>query len=190
MTSLPCVVCGEPGRSTRANTTCSDKCKKAYKHAYDQARYPEIRQTKQEVNRAWSINNPGYKAEYDRQYRIDNEEKVLAARRKWTQDRTANRPDYGRLAAQKRYARKLANGTYKVTEKDIKRLHSRHRYLCAYCKKRPIEHLDHVIPLARGGSHGIGNLLPACQPCNQSKNKKLLSEWRLWLERAKSSSAF
>lgn len=43
--------------------------------------------------------------------------------------------------------------------------------------------MDHVIPLARGGRHGIGNVLPACQPCNSSKGARLLAEWNVsrWL---------
>lgn len=31
---------------------------------------------------------------------------------------------------------------------------------------------DHVIPLARGGSHDITNLVPACLPCNSSRGGK------------------
>ena len=34
------------------------------------------------------------------------------------------------------------------------------------------------IPISRGGSHGVGNLLPACERCNKSKATKLLIEWR------------
>jgi 5-methylcytosine-specific restriction endonuclease McrA len=71
----------------------------------------------------------------------------------------------------------LAGGTYMVTERDWRRLVARHGGLCAYCKERPWEHRDHVVPLSRGGRHTIGNLLPACAPCNQSKSARLLMEW-------------
>lgn len=50
--------------------------------------------------------------------------------------------------------------------------------LCAYCRKRPFEHLDHVIPLSRGGSNWPANLRPACRWCNISKRDRKLSEWR------------
>lgn len=37
--------------------------------------------------------------------------------------------------------------------------------------------LDHVIPLSRGGSHLPGNLVAACQPCNQLKGALLPTEF-------------
>ncbi|MEU4427510.1 HNH endonuclease [Actinoplanes sp. NPDC024001] len=37
--------------------------------------------------------------------------------------------------------------------------------------------MDHVIPVALGGRHAIGNLAPACRGCNNSKNDDLLIEW-------------
>lgn len=65
-----------------------------------------------------------------------------------------------------------------VTERDWARLVMRYDGLCAYCRIRPWAHRDHVVPLSRGGSHGIGNLLPACAPCNLTKKSKLLAVWR------------
>ncbi|WP_169721564.1 HNH endonuclease signature motif containing protein [Nocardioides alkalitolerans] len=50
---------------------------------------------------------------------------------------------------------------------------------CAYCNERRDDlQRDHVIPLKRGGRHAIANILPACPPCNGSKNDSLLVEWR------------
>jgi 5-methylcytosine-specific restriction endonuclease McrA len=48
------------------------------------------------------------------------------------------------------------------------------RGICHYCEKKflPSElTLDHVVPLARGGSSTPGNSVPSCAHCNQ--NKKL-----------------
>lgn len=47
---------------------------------------------------------------------------------------------------------------------------------CAYCGG-PVQHIDHVIPLSRGGSNWPANLVPACAPCNLSKNKRTFREW-------------
>jgi 5-methylcytosine-specific restriction endonuclease McrA len=44
--------------------------------------------------------------------------------------------------------------------------------LCHYCEKRFSAKeltLDHIVPLARGGSSQPGNLVAACRPCNQAK---------------------
>lgn len=55
---------------------------------------------------------------------------------------------------------------------------NRDNYICAYCG----EHIDnpdcdHVIPVSRGGSNDIGNLVTACKRCNQSKGDKTPEEW-------------
>lgn len=48
--------------------------------------------------------------------------------------------------------------------------------VCAYCGDE-YEHIDHVIPLSRGGSNWPANLRPACAFCNLSKHNKKPSEW-------------
>ncbi|QPB09793.1 hypothetical protein CPT_Shady_032 [Streptomyces phage Shady] len=47
---------------------------------------------------------------------------------------------------------------------------------CAYCGNRA-EHLDHVVPLSKGGTDTESNIVPACAPCNLSKGAKTLAEW-------------
>lgn len=66
-----------------------------------------------------------------------------------------------------------------VTERDWLRLIARYRGCCAYCQRRPgTLHHEHIIPIAQGGRHSIGNLLPACPDCNYRKKTKLLVEFR------------
>ncbi len=52
-------------------------------------------------------------------------------------------------------------------------------YQCQYCMTLtgPME-VDHVMPVARGGSDDFDNLVCACRKCNRSKGAKLVSEWR------------
>lgn len=47
---------------------------------------------------------------------------------------------------------------------------------CAYCGG-PYEAIDHVIPVAKGGTNWPANLRPACNECNSSKGARGLSEW-------------
>lgn len=49
---------------------------------------------------------------------------------------------------------------------------------CTYCFNKA-DTIDHIIPLARGGSNNEGNLAPACRQCNSSKNLYLISEWKV-----------
>lgn len=88
-----------------------------------------------------------------------------------------NNPDKVAVLSAKRQARRRKNDVRLVTLRDWERLCRRYDHCCAYCgEKRPLTQ-DHVIPVSRGGRHSIGNLLPACKPCNSSKNARLLAEW-------------
>jgi HNH endonuclease len=58
---------------------------------------------------------------------------------------------------------------------------------CFYCAKPVRETMcptddsltrDHLIPLSRGGSNDIGNIVPACLPCNQLKGPMTFDEFR------------
>lgn len=56
---------------------------------------------------------------------------------------------------------------------------------CAYCEQ-PVEgppDPDHVVPLSRGGSNSITNILPSCRPCNSDKRDLLVHEWMTDRER-------
>lgn len=49
--------------------------------------------------------------------------------------------------------------------------------LCSYCHEAPFEHLDHAIPVSRGGTSWPSNLRPACSQCNLSKWTKTWKEF-------------
>lgn len=52
--------------------------------------------------------------------------------------------------------------------------------LCRWCSHALGDdfHLDHVVPLSRGGTNDPSNLVLACPPCNTSKGAKTIQEWR------------
>ncbi|MBD1920825.1 HNH endonuclease [Microcoleus sp. FACHB-831] len=57
----------------------------------------------------------------------------------------------------------------------------RDRYQCRSCGKTKLEtnlSIDHIIPLARGGSNDISNLHSLCLTCNQQKTDKLDPRFR------------
>lgn len=100
-----------------------------------------------------------------------------AAKRSATRDHYVRNQLYFLEKAERRMVQK-ARDRRTITSRDIARLVARHDGKCAYCDKPGPVELDHVVPLARGGRHAIGNLLPACMRCNRSKNARLLIEWK------------
>ena len=113
-----------------------------------------------------------------RKWRAENKERDIESNRAY---RNAH-PEIWYSQARKREAKMKQNQTFKISKKELKKLY---RGPCAYCNATRKMTLDHVVPIFRGGSHSIGNLVPACGNCNFSKGKKLLMEWKLYLrERA------
>lgn len=46
-------------------------------------------------------------------------------------------------------------------------------FACQYCGRKAPNvtlHVDHIIPVAKGGSNAAGNLITACEECNLGKN--------------------
>lgn len=104
--------------------------------------------------------------------------KCLANGEKYRRNNLAKFADKERV---RRGVKRGNGGSY--TRKDWIRLLNRHNGLCAYCKDRKATTADHVIPLAKGGTNFIGNILPACVPCNSSKQDTSLFKWRIQNER-------
>jgi 5-methylcytosine-specific restriction endonuclease McrA len=47
---------------------------------------------------------------------------------------------------------------------------------CAYCNKKLKKHeitIDHLVPIALGGTDEYNNIVPACEACNNKKSGKL-----------------
>jgi len=49
--------------------------------------------------------------------------------------------------------------------------------VCAYCGSDSSLQLEHVVPISRGGTHAIGNIIPACAKCNASKHANEVHSW-------------
>jgi len=123
------------------------------------------------ISKKWRLNNQGKVSELKIAWRKANREKELAKKREWSR---ANK-DKVRLYSSIRRTKKKLGDVAQVTVLDLKKMKLKN---CLYCNG-PAEQIDHIIPLARGGRHSIGNLTAACKKCNQSKGSKLLMEWKL-----------
>lgn len=111
-------------------------------------------------------------------YYAENAERIKSNVSAWA----ANNPELVRASAvrsaSKRRTRMAGNGAFTVTARDLRRTLARFHNRCAYCDS-PLTNVewDHVVPVARGGSHSVGNLVPSCMPCNRSKSDHLVTEW-------------
>lgn len=89
---------------------------------------------------------------------------------------------YRRLPPDKRHTltHKRRAESYGVEHSEYSRtaILARWGHRCAYCPS-VATHLDHVIPLSKGGADAEHNIVPACQRCNLSKGAKTLAEWSL-----------
>ena len=76
-------------------------------------------------------------------------------------------------------ARKQAAGGV-CTKKDVAYQYKAQKGHCYYCARKVGSeyHVDHVIPLSRGGSNSPENIVIACPECNTSKQDKLPHEWQ------------
>jgi len=128
-----------------------------------------------ELVRAWYREHKEYVSKTSRHWHKQQPEKTKTAQRKYERNNPEKRAVYRlRHAARKR----SAAGSH--TDMDITILYINQNGKCIYCgcvlgKKY---HVDHVVPLSRGGSNDFDNLALACPHCNSSKGAKLLSEWR------------
>ena len=124
-----------------------------------------------EKSRIWYINNKEKSSELTRAWYANNKEKRSSTGKRW---RINNRSKVREIVARRR-SRLLKNGIFYISEKEITKLLSSKCYLC---KTKPSEHLDHIVPICKGGVHSIGNLLGACQRCNLEKGSKTLFEYK------------
>ena len=143
-------------------------CQADYARAYYQRNGDKVRQSVSQWKREnKEIVNIGVK-----RYRDMHPDRVKARHRLYDQ----LNPDKVRNKVNRRRTRRQTNGVFAILPKELTKLYSGP---CAYCGSKKYIEADHVIPISRGGRHAIGNLIPACRPCNRSKHDKTIMEWKL-----------
>lgn len=190
------------GRRYGVHSWCK-ACESAYKRAYQQTHKEEIRAYKQvyhQVHRedilkyhkdAYQANREErlvqskiYRQSHQEErrsqkkiYRQRHKEKLRAYHKKYKE----THKEEGRASEHKHRALKHGNGGTH-TAADVQKQHERQKGKCYYCavklsKGKNAYHVDHIIPLSRGGSNDPSNLVITCPTCNLKKQDKLPHEW-------------
>lgn len=125
--------------------------------------------------------------EYQKTYKVENKEKIRAKRREYYLNnknlfqemlQIYRKTEKGKMAYKnsnnKRRA-KIKEGSIKTEDLQLLIENSKTCYWCnskLNKKEKAGFHLDHYVPLAKGGTHTIDNIVISCPDCNLRKNAK------------------
>lgn len=145
-----------------------EKVKAAKKAAYEAVRLdPDFLARRN----AYAAANKERKREYDKAYRAaKGSEAQLARARAWRKANPEKRAAIVRNYRDRR--RQQTEGG--VSTADLAEWTAKQKKNCYWCGTRCANgfHIDHYVPLSKGGKHELGNLVIACAPCNLRKNAK------------------
>ena len=198
--TLTCEHCGKTFTRKQSQVSkygrhfCSTTC-----HALGKTLSPEERRRRRALAcKKWSDKNRDkvatyYKPEKQKKYREANREKLrrwfaeyhqkhAAVKRarsmQWRKDNPDRYKANHRASQQTRRARELkAEGRF--TRNDINIILHRQKERCVYCgaSLKKSYHIDHVVPLSKGGTNWPQNIQLLCAVCNRAKAAKLPEEY-------------
>jgi 5-methylcytosine-specific restriction endonuclease McrA len=149
-------------------------------------------------DKAWRRANPGYQAEWLESHRQDGVSYTTAWQRaKQARDQTGKRFDWAlwyknhrdqeverqrkwrsdnpesARACDRRKRAKRARAVGSLSAREWRAIVLKQRGRCADCRKRTKLTIDHVVPLAAGGSHYAFNIQGLCGKCNTVKRDRI-----------------
>ncbi len=113
--------------------------------------------------------------DYSRQFRKNNPEKVNAYNRRYY----AKHAEWGRVSSLIRHHRRRGIKKHYHTAEDIVSLYEQQKGKCWWCEQELNNkfEIDHRIPVSKGGSNALNNIVLSCQFCNRSKHNHMPWEW-------------
>jgi 5-methylcytosine-specific restriction endonuclease McrA len=140
-----------------------------YQHAIRLAGSPSVAKlVLDEQRRYWREHPDAFKA-------ADNFRRLHQWRLRYLTDPRLRR--YSHEKSRRRKARLRGNHVIQVTTVEISKRFDAFGHACAYCGCSGDLHIEHFLPISKGGTHVLSNILPACQPCNYSKRNHDPETW-------------
>ena len=129
-----------------------------------------------ERDRKYLAENPDVQFRKEQKYRETHKEKLYLKGKKYREE---HRDYFYNKARERKLAQQnVSDGTVTLEYEDF--LFDEQGGKCAYCGcdlNESGKHLDHIIPIAKGGLHTTSNVHWTCPTCNLSKGDKLEEEW-------------
>jgi 5-methylcytosine-specific restriction endonuclease McrA len=160
-----CALCNR----TRERARYKDPAVREYNRARSSSYYASHKQEAADYNTQWCKDNPDKKGDQTRRYREAHPEAVSAQKRAWC------RTNAEKVREQHRRRRALKAGC-SVGPVDIRLVIEKAGGLCQKCGiliAPHLRHIDHVVPLSKGGPHSQENLQLLCRDCNLKKGAKM-----------------
>ncbi len=113
-----------------------------------------------------------------KEWRARNPQRFAELQREsYRRNYSKNYPRYLTNARNRRARKKLADGSH--TSEEVRQMVRDQRGVCAYCESSfsGSYHVDHMIPLSRGGCNDWTNLAITCGDCNRSKGSMTVEEF-------------
>lgn len=158
-------------RLTSTSNCLCHKCREV-KNAQNNAYYHSVK------NEEWFVSSgkerrrekAAEKSEYDRQYREENRERLAKITREWAR----KNPDKVKAIKHSYKARRRHKEASGASTQELSEWAICQKKVCYWCLEKcdGEYHIDHYVPLSKGGKHEIDNLVIACPTCNIRKNAK------------------
>jgi 5-methylcytosine-specific restriction endonuclease McrA len=134
---------------------------------YDHDRYrQDIEKSRAESRSYYHRNRPAMRDQSRRWFSV-NADRARKLNREWLAANPGKREEF----RHRRRAR-VRNAGGEFTAAQISEMRQRQCGRCAHCRRdRPLT-VDHIIPLARGGSNHIHNIQLLCRSCNSRKKDR------------------
>jgi 5-methylcytosine-specific restriction endonuclease McrA len=154
----------------RDRILAQDKIRHQKNKEESRKRYQEKKEKIKEQHARYRKENPSKMKKCRTRWQKNNTEKSRAATARWYKEN----PEKTKAINHNNRARRAACEG-KLSSGIAERLLAFQKNRCAVCRaslKRAGYHLDHVIPLARGGKNVDRNIQLTCPKCNQKKHAK------------------